>query len=315
MSYPFQSSSAVCWPMIRVESMSCPLSSPHTHPTPGTTPTFNSLGRQSDIARTQSRISASWRVSSKPILISPKLNNPSLPPKWELCTNSVSTLHVLSTFYGQRKIVRMKWESHILQRRFLDRWMNSSFGTPDRQAVEPVVIAVGAAGFSSTSKYQVPTPNKRILDMLSKRYCVILVDEFMTSQVCCVCGSHVEPMRRRFEEQDGQHFSREVRGVRQCTTGCLTTHDRDRNAAQNIMNILLHWLTHSKRPTPWIARRILHPDLSSLSLLFPSSFPKFPEPRQYSILYGTINPGQCLSIVYLTLRALLYIRTVLSSKI
>ena len=61
---------------------------------------------------------------------------------------------------------------YMMHQKFLDRWLNENFGPKNTSTAErPVVIALGDAGFSSCSKHHAPSPNKKMADMLAKRYC------------------------------------------------------------------------------------------------------------------------------------------------
>jgi hypothetical protein len=162
----------------------------------------------------------------------------------EHVTSFFGQFSMLFDFYTRPAITRMKWDNYIMKQKFMDNWMNKHFGKyQDPQ--HPVVIAYGAASFSSTGKYQPPTPNKWFLDQLSRRYCVIMVDEYNTSKICSFCN-HWEPMKPMTShvknEDTGKTEKKEVRGIRHCSDSCLTTHDRDKNAATNILNIMLHHL-------------------------------------------------------------------------
>jgi hypothetical protein len=50
-------------------------------------------------------------------------------------------------------------------------------------------------------------------------------------------------------EETGKTEKKEVRGIKHCSDSCLTTHDRDKNAATNILDIMLHHLQGRSRPT------------------------------------------------------------------
>ena len=139
---------------------------------------------------------------------------------------------------------------------------------------------MGAAAFSSTYVGYEPVPKHKLTHALSRRACVVMVDEYLTSQMCSQCAKETKSMSRKqpcpwtrpseyvFSESDHNWIKRDpseyqqeldewrqilmkipVRGIKQCkTTGCRITHDRDRNAAKNILVVFKHVIQSGKRP-------------------------------------------------------------------
>ena len=63
---------------------------------------------------------------------------------------------------------------------------------------------------------------------------ITLVDEFRTSKVCHCCDEQIHAVRRRVVDEDGKKRTREVRGLRWCSTSRKFL-DRDLNAAVNML--------------------------------------------------------------------------------
>lgn len=63
---------------------------------------------------------------------------------------------------------------------------------------------------------------------------IVLVDEFRTSKVCHCCDKQIHAVRRRVVGEDGKKRTREVRGLRWCSTSRKFL-DRDLNAAVNML--------------------------------------------------------------------------------
>ena len=149
-----------------------------------------------------------------------------------------SALCTLSTFYGQRKIVRMKWESHILQRqalsRSMDGWMDGLVIRNSETAHAAIVIAFGAAGFSSTSKHNSPTPQQEGSQHAIKAIlccsCGRVYDK--PGLLCVHNGEQLEPMRRRkiVEQDSGQHCYED--SGQHCQTVCNWVPDNSRSRSQ-----------------------------------------------------------------------------------
>jgi hypothetical protein len=104
-------------------------------------------------------------------------------------------LQRLYNFRSTNAQKRLRWNTQQQRKRALDQLCFAIGGTgltegrkgrkEDRQGT---IIAFGAAGFSSCSAGHAPAPKTALVKCLSKYYTVIMVDEYLTSQVCSCCG-------------------------------------------------------------------------------------------------------------------------------
>ena len=130
-------------------------------------------------------------------------------------------------------VERAKWAMrlHRNKKRSLDgacrRLMNATAGTA------PLVIGIGAAGFASGGRGQLPAPTselskalKRAIDAersKGRQVTVMSVDEFRTTMCCCVCGQVTTPPtvhRWRANRETGLLVVQDgkSRRLRRCTT-------------------------------------------------------------------------------------------------
>jgi len=156
----------------------------------------------------------------------------------------LDVVDALNSFYSIKKVVRLNWDSYQMRQKTIDKMIHERFIKPANG--EEVVIAMGAAAFSSCMKGNKPVPKNKLITALSKKTTVIMVDEFNTSQKCSCCHHQLKGMKNE---------GKIVYGVKQCMECCIdnskpcnVTHNRDRNAAKNILYIFQHWLIHGKRP-------------------------------------------------------------------
>jgi RNase H-fold protein (predicted Holliday junction resolvase) len=134
-----------------------------------------------------------------------------------------------------------------------------------------VLVGYGSAAVGSCRKGSAPIPAKEFLRELKRRnnVGVVMIDEYLTSQVCNKCkGKEMEnkKRKRKGEEKEDQEEEKGRKGKKRSRTSnrrrrstriwgvkvckkCLTTWNRDRNGSLNILDILLHMLEHKgKRP-------------------------------------------------------------------
>jgi len=119
-----------------------------------------------------------------------------------------------------------------------------------------LVFGVGAAGFASTGRGELPAPTAEVTRALeralkreerlhSRRVVRMKVDEFRTTMCCCACGAVTEAawVTKRGERMR----SRRLRSCTSCeTAGKLR--DRDVQGARNILWATLHEYYGHERP-------------------------------------------------------------------
>jgi hypothetical protein len=128
----------------------------------------------------------------------------------------------------------------------------------------PMVLSIGAAGFASTGRGELPAPTAELTRALmravkrerenGREVVTMSLDEFRTTMCCCACGAVTEPARvkrrKRRGRDEGEEVSEEIvetdvksRRLR-CCTSCLPTgklRDRDVQGARNIL-----WLSYAQ---------------------------------------------------------------------
>jgi Putative transposase DNA-binding domain len=134
-------------------------------------------------------------------------------------------LETVLIFYNERRWRRLRFGSYIgkqkafdqLTRRFIHRYPRA-------------VVAFGSAMFDHASRGHKAGPVKGFKKELEKRCKVVLVGEYLTSQICSVC-------HKRFDPRQPLYAAKQCRGE---NPECRIQWNRDVNAARNIRDIYLN---------------------------------------------------------------------------
>jgi hypothetical protein len=154
---------------------------------------------------------------------------------------------------------KFKWKTFINNKRSIDNFLNrfeTTFGSP-----HTTVLAIGdweqRQGISFGKE---PTMGVGIRNWFRKRgYMVLLVGEQATSKTCHKCYSENEynwlqrpdprPWKRTFDDKCCCTHTQDVWGLSRCTNSqCRTVHNRDKNAAKNILNKAMAYINDVYHP-------------------------------------------------------------------
>lgn len=137
----------------------------------------------------------------------------------------------LCTFYGAQRWLRLRWKCHIAKEKMWEVMVRRITGGNPR-----TVVALGDASFAHNSKGHASTPTKGLRRRLLGRCRLRMVDEYRTSITCSLCAGDLPKRTRKWQ-------------VKVCSDICLTSWNRDVNAARNIRAIFLHMNAHvGERP-------------------------------------------------------------------
>lgn len=111
-----------------------------------------------------------------------------------------------------------------------------------------LLLGLGDWSVNSTSQQMrgcMPTPHKSLLKILQKRFRVVIIDEYRTSKLY---NKDTQVELKNFKVRRG----RKMKSIHQLLTPTRNPNgvilNRDRNACQNILNILKEFLEHRTRP-------------------------------------------------------------------
>jgi hypothetical protein len=134
--------------------------------------------------------------------------------------------------YIKKKYSRQRFNLYSNKKKSYDNFFESL----DDKSGRKLVIAFGDAGFASTSKHELAAPTSTLEKECKKRYKVIKVDEFRTTQLHCDTGTILTKVKEHSLTKDGKAYTKTVRGLlRYKTSKFCKFIDRDLNAAKNIM--------------------------------------------------------------------------------
>lgn len=142
----------------------------------------------------------------------------------------------LCSFYGARRWLRLRWKCHIAKEKMWEVMIRRITNGNQR-----TIVALGDASFAHNSRGHASTPTKELRRRLKGRCRLRMIDEYRTSITCSKCDGSL-PKRTRYWQ------------VKVCQDICLTSWNRDVNAARNILAIFL-WMTANQGERPWCFRR------------------------------------------------------------
>ncbi|RMH14426.1 MAG: hypothetical protein D6698_12725 [Gammaproteobacteria bacterium] len=166
-------------------------------------------------------------------------------------------------FYTQRCFSNHRFYCYRRKQRCIDSFFNRLLSGLDPSSV---VVGMGNANFRVSAKGEVSGPRIGLIRKLAQRVRVVFIDEWNTSQTCNRCHHHMKnPTIRRWKKEKNpdtgamevKRVCEQVHGILQCeSTVCRVYRDRDRNAAENMCQLLRCRLTGTERPLPF--RRGFH---------------------------------------------------------
>ena len=100
----------------------------------------------------------------------------------------------------------------------------------------------------------ISTPNKKYEKLLSKNFITLKLNEFRTSKLCNYCHNELEHFLERPSQKPKlkkENKTEICHGLLRCQSvkhKCEIIHNRDKNAVQNMLNIVSSVLNTGKRP-------------------------------------------------------------------
>ena len=147
----------------------------------------------------------------------------------------------LRPFYRWDLHRKMKWRQFVYGQKSEDRFLNrmaSTFGSD-------AVIAYGDWSRSSQMRHFVPTKGVGMRKLIARRFCTVSVDEFRTSKLCYKCSGQLQELRVDQQKVYRCLICPECESSKSKQRTFVT---RDLNAALNIRQLALKWITEKTRP-------------------------------------------------------------------
>ena len=143
----------------------------------------------------------------------------------------------LKKFYNQELHRKLKWRSWIYQRKSEDKFLNRIEETYGKK--EDILLCYGNWSRTSQMKYIMPTKGVGLRRVISKKYDVVLIDEFKTSALCSKCNKELDNYKN-------------IHRLLVCKNCGLENKNsvfinRDMNACINMVNLSKEWINSKKR--------------------------------------------------------------------
>lgn len=160
------------------------------------------------------------------------------------------------SFYQQEIWRKMKWRVWINRRRSEDQFLNrieQVYGQPDE-----IVICYGNWSESQSMKYLMPSQGIGLRRLLSKRFEIVMVDEYRTSKLCNQCHQKLESYKGLYRVR----FCPHCQNNRSDSKCCFF--NRDANACMNMLYLVQEWLHHQVRPEEYKRSMLLTTQVGNL---------------------------------------------------
>ena len=146
-------------------------------------------------------------------------------------------------FYQQDLWRKMKWRMWINRRRSEDQFLNrieATFGDP-----EEILICYGNWSETQQMKHLMPSQGIGLRRLISKRFKVVMVDEYHTSKLCNQCHQPLESYQDLYRVR----YCPTCQNNRSASTCCFF--NRDANACMNMLFLAGEWLNNRRRPVEY----------------------------------------------------------------
>ena len=173
------------------------------------------------------------------------------------------------SFYHMDIWRKMKWRTWINLRRSEDQFLNrisQVYGSP-----EEILICYGDWSQSKQMKYLLPSQGVGLRRLISKKYHLVLINEFRTSMLCSHC--HHELDHKIGNHSDGL-VTKELYRVLVChhcqndrSESICRFFNRDINACINMLYLADEWLEKRSRPVEYKREMILTTHVENLGSL------------------------------------------------
>jgi len=213
----------------------------------------------------------SYRKKNSMILHWEKLNNNIIEEETKLSDQNNKTVNYekfknyikektimnnkLKDFYNQELYRKLKWRSWIYQRKSEDKFLNRIKETYGKK--EEILLCYGNWSNTKQMKYIMPTKGIGLRRIISKKYDVVLIDEFKTSCLCSKCHHKLENYKLNEYEllEYKKHNMKNIKEIHRlliCKNCGLENKNsvfinRDMNACINMVNLSKEWINSKKR--------------------------------------------------------------------
>ena len=138
-------------------------------------------------------------------------------------------------FFDNKWFQKQKMRKFCRHQRAMEEVVTRICGTKKKEEQKKVIVAYGDGDKNGNLRGTAPMMSTKLFKKVSQSCCVVVVNEFKTSQLCSCCHSQMTKFQKQFR-------------MKRCiNSDCIrTVWDRDVNAAINILNLFLE-LCHSAK--------------------------------------------------------------------
>ena len=158
-------------------------------------------------------------------------------------------------FYERELFRKFKWRTWIYQKKSEDTFLNKIEKTYGKK--EDILLCYGNWSQTQQMKYTMPTKGVGLRRIISKKFNVVLMDEFKTSKLCSCCHCELEnyKLNEHEKEEYEKHHKKSISKLHRLLIckNCGSKNknsvfmNRDMNACINILNLSKEYINFKTR--------------------------------------------------------------------
>jgi hypothetical protein len=151
----------------------------------------------------------------------------------------------LKDFYQNELFRKLKWRTFVYNKSSEDCFLNKIEKTFGKK--EETILCYGNWSNPKQMKYMMPSMGIGLRKIISKKFDVVLLNEFNTSKLCSCCHNKLENFINKEGKKEHRLLLCQCCGSNGSKSKKITFMNRDINACKNMLNLSKEWINHKTR--------------------------------------------------------------------
>ena len=148
-------------------------------------------------------------------------------------------------FYQKELFRKLKWRTFVYKKSSEDCFLNKIEKTFGKK--EEIILCYGNWSNPKQMKYMMPSIGVGLRRIISKKFDVVLLNEFNTSKLCSCCHNKLENFINKEGKKEHRLLLCQCCGSNGSKSEKITFINRDINACKNMLNLSKEWINHKTR--------------------------------------------------------------------